>query len=54
LIEAEAVLLRRSGEELELANDFVFAMIGGESPETFLQRSGVEVVEKVLSVQDSL
>jgi thioredoxin reductase (NADPH) len=48
-IESEAVRLRHSGDELELPNNFVFAMIGGESPEEFLRRSGVEIVEKVVS-----
>ena len=49
LIAPQTVRLRQSKEELELPNHFVFAMVGGESPETFLQRSGVEIVEKVLS-----
>ncbi|MFB3904205.1 MAG: NAD(P)-binding domain-containing protein [Acidobacteriota bacterium] len=48
-IESETVRLRHSGSELELPNQFVFAMIGGESPEEFLRRSGVEIVEKVVS-----
>jgi putative YpdA family bacillithiol system oxidoreductase len=31
-----------------LPNDFVFTLIGGESPEEFLQKVGIEIVEKAI------
>jgi thioredoxin reductase/NAD-dependent dihydropyrimidine dehydrogenase PreA subunit len=46
----DAVLLKEDPKEpFELANDFVFVMIGGESPEEFLRKTGVEIVEKAVS-----
>jgi thioredoxin reductase len=38
----------KGGETMQLKNDYVFVLIGGESPEDFLRRTGVEIVEKVL------
>jgi putative YpdA family bacillithiol system oxidoreductase len=35
-------------DEFFLPNDFVFAMLGGESPEQFLQKMGIEIVEKAI------
>ena len=29
-------------------NDFVFALIGGEAPEEFLQKMGIDIVEKAI------
>ena len=49
-IRAESVALSSAGRALELANDYVFVLIGGESPEEFLQKTGIEIVEKVLTV----
>ena len=45
-----SVRLTAGKETLELPNDFAFILIGGESPEDFLRKAGVEIVEKVLSV----
>ena len=42
------VVLGCSSGNATLRNDFVFALIGGESPEEFLRKLGIEVVEKVL------
>ena len=33
----------------EIANDFLFILVGGESPEQFLQKSGVEIVERIIA-----
>lgn len=33
----------------EIANDFLFILVGGESPEEFLQKSGIEIVERVIA-----
>ena len=44
-----SVILSQNGEEIELPNDFVFILAGGESPEDFLRKTGVEIVEKVIS-----
>jgi hypothetical protein len=35
---------------VELLNDYVFILIGGESPEEFLRKTGIAIVEKSLSV----
>jgi thioredoxin reductase len=43
-----SVSLDTGGQALELPNDYVFVMIGGESPEAFLQKIGIEIVEKVI------
>ena len=44
-----SVRLMNNGQPLEIPNAFVFVLIGGESPEEFLQKTGVEIVEKVLT-----
>lgn len=49
-IRADAVKLDVAGQPLEIPNHFVFIMIGGSSPEDFLKRTGIEIVEKSLSV----
>ena len=43
---------RRSAGRTELPNQYVFILIGGESPEAFLRKIGIEIVEKV-SEQDA-
>jgi thioredoxin reductase/ferredoxin len=48
-IREDSVTLDASGETVELPNRYVFIMIGGESPENFLQKTGVEIVERVVS-----
>ncbi|MGH9704073.1 MAG: NAD(P)-binding domain-containing protein, partial [Candidatus Acidiferrales bacterium] len=47
-IRAQGVLIDVDGSLKELANDYVFILIGGESPEDFLRGTGVEIVEKSL------
>lgn len=49
-IRAGSVKVDVNGAPLELPNDFVFILIGGGSPEEFLSRTGVEIVEKSLSL----
>ena len=42
-----------SGDEaFELPNHYVFLLLGGESPEAFLRKTGIEIVEKVLGVEE--
>lgn len=48
-IREDRVTLDAYGESVELPNRYVFIMIGGESPENFLQKTGVEIVERVVS-----
>lgn len=48
-IRENSVLLDVEGGAAEIANDYVFVLIGGESPEEFLRRTGVEIVEKSLA-----
>jgi thioredoxin reductase/NAD-dependent dihydropyrimidine dehydrogenase PreA subunit len=44
-----SVTLDCAASQFELPNHYTFILIGGESPEDFLRRTGVEIVEKVLS-----
>lgn len=44
-----SVILAQKNEEVELPNQFVFILAGGESPEDFLRKTGIEIVEKVIS-----
>lgn len=48
-IKAGAVVLECEGQIQELANDFVFVLIGGVSPDEFLRKTGIEIVEKAIS-----
>jgi len=45
-----SVTLIAEGNKLELPNDYAIILIGGESPDDFLRRTGIEIVEKALSV----
>ena len=36
----------------EIPNHYVFILIGGESPEAFLRKTGIEIVEKVIGAQE--
>ena len=47
-ISQREVRLEVGGQEVLLPNDFVFILIGGEPPETFLMKTGVQIVEKVI------
>lgn len=45
----KAMVIVKAGDDwMFLPNDFVFAMIGGESPEAFLCKIGIEIVEKAI------
>ncbi len=48
-VRPDSVVLDHDGQTMELPNDFVFVLIGGVSPEEFLRKTGVEIVEKVIS-----
>ena len=37
-----------TGKIARIPNDFVFVLIGGESPDEFLRKTGIEIVEKAL------
>jgi thioredoxin reductase (NADPH) len=45
----ERAALESDGQRVELPNQYVFVLIGGESPETFLRKTGIEIVEKAIS-----
>ena len=47
-ISSNTVTAEVSGSTIRLENDFVFVLIGGESPEEFLLKLGVEIVEKTV------
>lgn len=49
-ITSDRVVLEASGKEVALPNDYVFILIGGESPEEFLSKVGIEMVSKALTV----
>lgn len=50
-VKPEGVLLDCDGKVKELPNQYVFVLIGGTSPEEFLQKTGVDIVEKELAAQ---
>ena len=47
-ITPEEVIVRDSLGQSSFHNDFVFALIGGEAPEEFLQKIGIDIVEKAI------
>ena len=49
-IEPKQVALDSGGRDVVLANDFVFPLIGGESPEEFLRKVGIQIVEKAITL----
>jgi len=50
-IEDARVALEQKGEDVTRPNDYVFILIGGDPPEAFLRKIGVEIVEKVVTAQ---
>ncbi|MBZ5496743.1 MAG: NAD(P)-binding domain-containing protein [Acidobacteriia bacterium] len=48
-ITEDSVVLSVQGEQIEIPNDFVFILIGGDSPEEFLEKTGIRIVEKLLA-----
>jgi predicted transcriptional regulator len=44
----DSVTLDRAGVEVVIPNPFTSILVGGEPPEGFLRKVGVEIVEKVL------
>ncbi len=48
----DSVRMSRPSGESDMPNDFVFVLIGGESPEEFLRKTGVEIVEKAVANLD--
>ncbi len=48
-VGANAVVLNEAGSIQEVRADFVVVLIGGESPDEFLRRAGVEIVEKAVA-----
>ena len=52
-IRPDRVVISTGAESKELANDYVFVLVGGETPDEFLQKTGIEIVEKSLSAAPS-
>jgi thioredoxin reductase (NADPH) len=50
-IRGATVTLKLEGRSEELANNYVFILAGGDSPEEFLRKIGVEIVEKALGAE---
>jgi putative YpdA family bacillithiol system oxidoreductase len=44
----DSVVLNTPAGSVEIPNDYVFSLIGGEPPEEFLLKTGVEIVEKMI------
>ncbi len=49
-VRAGTVLMDVAGQQMEMENHYVFVLIGGESPEGFLRKIGVEIVAKALTI----
>jgi thioredoxin reductase len=47
-IRNDSVHVASDGNATALPNDYTFVLIGGEAPEDFLRRTGIEIVEKAL------
>ena len=45
------VELNHAGRTITLLNDFVFILIGGEPPEEFLKKVGIQMVEKTITAR---
>lgn len=45
----ESIAVQTPAGTEEVPNQFVFVLIGGESPEVFLQKVGVDIIERVVS-----
>ncbi|MEZ5391378.1 MAG: NAD(P)-binding domain-containing protein [Bryobacterales bacterium] len=48
-VRADSVTLQTKQGPKDLPNDYVFVLIGGESPESFLRHVGIEIVEKTVT-----
>ncbi len=48
-IGAGNVRLSAQAEDIDIPNDYVFVLIGGEPPEGFLRKTGIEIVQKAIS-----
>jgi putative YpdA family bacillithiol system oxidoreductase len=48
-IREKTVILDLAGKPAEIPNDFVLILIGGTSPEEFLRKAGIEIVEKSMT-----
>lgn len=46
----DSVTLEVDHQAVDLPNDYVFVLIGGESPEEFLRKTGIEIVEKAITI----
>jgi thioredoxin reductase (NADPH) len=41
--DSEIVMVDKKGKETKLANDFIFALVGGEKPTGFLKKLGIKI-----------
>jgi thioredoxin reductase (NADPH) len=48
-ILSESIFVETPAGTEEIPNQFVFVLIGGESPEVFLQKIGVDIIERVVA-----
>ncbi|MBI3664421.1 MAG: NAD(P)-binding domain-containing protein [Acidobacteria bacterium] len=49
-IRPDSVTLELDARRQEIPNDYTFVMVGGESPEEFLRKTGIEIVEKAITL----
>jgi putative YpdA family bacillithiol system oxidoreductase len=52
-VQPDRVIIDLGSEFKTLSNDFVFVLIGGETPDEFLQKTGIEIVEKSVTAVSS-
>lgn len=52
-ITETSVIVETDGRKSTIPNDYIFILIGGESPEEFLQKMGIQIVEKAISTEGS-
>lgn len=48
-IRPDTAIISSKRELFEVPNNYVFILVGGESPEEFLRKTGIEIVEKALT-----
>jgi thioredoxin reductase len=45
-IKARSLIISSCDKSLEIENDFVFVMVGGELPYPLLEKIGIRIIEK--------
>jgi thioredoxin reductase/NAD-dependent dihydropyrimidine dehydrogenase PreA subunit len=48
-IFVDSLEIQQNSQRMKQPNQFLFVLVGGESPEAFLQKIGIEIIERVIS-----